>query len=274
MINQSIKFFTIFLLVFNVFAGGDDRDKEYYENLDEELAAFEAQLAEDLSNQAALEAFLQKLEAEKAAAARSTAIYQARQQQEQMIKDRQAQLALERELAEFEAKLEKELAFQEWYANFLENKAAEEALEKELAAFEAQLEADLAAQEMMAEIIAEEERAKRLAEFQAKLDFEAKLAAKMTAAYQAKVAEEKAAAEAAAEAAGGLAAFKAELASHEECKAALNVSDSNIALFKTALVAGNLFNVGPQITAGTEFTANRWDDYASCIGALNYKNPF
>jgi len=142
-----------------------------------------------------------------------------------------------------------------------------EALEKELAAFEAQLEADLAAQGMMAEIIAEEERAKRLAEFQAKLDFEAKLAAKMTAAYQAKVAEEKAAA-------AELAAFKAELAAHEECKAALNLSDSNIALFKSALVAGNLFNVGPQITAGTEFTANRWDDYASCIGALNYKNPF
>ena len=46
MINQSIKFFTIFLLAFNVFAGGDDRDKEYYEALDEELATFEAQLAE------------------------------------------------------------------------------------------------------------------------------------------------------------------------------------------------------------------------------------
>jgi len=40
------------------------------------------------------------------------------------------------------------------------------------------------------------------------------------------------------------------------------------------LAAGNLFSVGPQITAGTEFTANWWDDYASCIGALNYKNPF
>ena len=71
-----------------------------------------------------------------------------------------------------------------------------------------------------------------------------------------------------------LAAFKATLAAHEECKAALNLTDSNIALFKTALAAGNLFNVGPQITAGTEFTANRWDEYASCIGALNYKNPF
>ena len=38
MIIQSIKFFTIFLLAFNVFAGGDDRDKSYYEALDEELA--------------------------------------------------------------------------------------------------------------------------------------------------------------------------------------------------------------------------------------------
>ena len=178
-INQSIKFFTIFLLAFNVFAGGDDRDKEYYENLDQDLAAFEAQLAEDLANQAALDEFQANLEAEKAAAAASTAAYQAK----------------------------------------------------------------LAAAEMMAEI--EEEMARQAAE--------------------------KAAAEAAA---AELAAFKAELAAHEECKAALNLSDSNIALFKTALAAGNLFNVGPQINAGTEFTANRWDDYANCIGALNYTNPF
>ena len=87
MINQSIKFFTIFLLAFSVFAGGDDRDKEYYENLDQDLAAFEAQLAEDLANQAALDAFQKKtalaefqakLEAEKAAAAASTAAYQSK----------------------------------------------------------------------------------------------------------------------------------------------------------------------------------------------------
>ena len=63
-INQSIKFFTIFLLVFNVFAGGDDRDKEYYENLDQELAAFEAQLADDLANEAALEAAAAKVKEE------------------------------------------------------------------------------------------------------------------------------------------------------------------------------------------------------------------
>ena len=40
--------------------------------------------------------------------ARQAAIDQARLQQEQMIKDRQAQLALERELAAFEAQLEAE----------------------------------------------------------------------------------------------------------------------------------------------------------------------
>jgi len=92
------------------------------------LAAREmmAEIETEMARQAALEAFQEKLEAEKAAAARSTAIYQARLQQEQMIKDRQAQLALERELAAFEAELEAELAA-----------AAEQlAIEKDLAAFE------------------------------------------------------------------------------------------------------------------------------------------
>ena len=86
-INQSIKFFTIFLLAFSVFAGGDDRDEEYYETLDAELASFEAQLEADLAAQEMmaeimadeelakrLAEFQAKIEAEKAAAARSTAI--------------------------------------------------------------------------------------------------------------------------------------------------------------------------------------------------------
>jgi len=131
----------------------------------------------------------------------------------------------------------------------------------------AAIKAKIKAQEMMAEIESEMARQAALEAFQQKLADEKAAAAAATAAYQAKVAEEKAAA-------AELAAFKAELATHEECKATLNLSDSNIELFKTALAGGNLFNVGPQITAGTEFTANRWDDYASCIGALNYKNPF
>ena len=91
MINKSIKFFIIFFLSFNVFAGGGDKDDAYYANLDEELAAFESQIAAELeadalmaeieaemARQAALEAFLQKLEDEKAAAASSTAAYQAK----------------------------------------------------------------------------------------------------------------------------------------------------------------------------------------------------
>ena len=42
-------------MAFSVFAGGDDRDQAYYENLDEELAAFEAQLAEDIANKQSLD---------------------------------------------------------------------------------------------------------------------------------------------------------------------------------------------------------------------------
>ena len=91
MINKSIKFFIVFLLSLNVFAGGDDRDDAYYENLDQELAAFEAKIAAELDSdammaeieaemarKAALDAFQQKIEDEKAAAAKSTAAYQSK----------------------------------------------------------------------------------------------------------------------------------------------------------------------------------------------------
>ena len=61
-------------------------------------------------------------------------------------------------------------------------------------------------------------------------------------------------------------------AAHEACKSALNLTESNTALFKSALADGSLFNVGPQISTGTEFTANRWDAYANCVS--NYVNPF
>jgi len=48
----------------------------------------------------------------------------------------------------------------------------------------------------------------------------------------------------------------------------LNLSDSNIALFKKALAGGYLGNVGPQVKYGTEFIANRWDKYITCVGLL------
>ena len=140
-------------------------------------------------------------------------------------------------------------------------------VEEEIAAFEAQLEAELAQEAIEREIAEfEAEWAAQQAKLEAEL-FEAEWAAQ-----QAKLEEELFEAEWAAQQAK--LAEEIELARYEECKAVLNLSDSNIALFKSALADGSLFSVGPQITSGTEFTANRWDDYASCIGALGYKNPF
>ena len=58
------------------------------------------------------------------------------------------------------------------------------------------------------------------------------------------------------------------VAIHEFCKDTLNLSDSNITLFKKALTGGYLYNVGPLGKHGTEFTANRWDKYITCVGSL------
>jgi hypothetical protein len=59
------------------------------------------------------------------------------------------------------------------------------------------------------------------------------------------------------------------VAIHEFCKDNLNLSESNIELFKKALAGGYLGNVGPQVTHGTEFTENRWDKYITCVGSIN-----
>jgi len=129
--------------------------------------------------------------------------------------------------------------------------------------------------------------------FQQKLADEKAAAAAATAAYQAKL-EKQAALEAfqqkladeKAAAAAATAAYKAKLeaaaaelerialleAAHEACKYALNLSDSNIKLFEEGLATGNLFNIGPQVTNGTEFGSSRWDAYANCVD--NYVNPF
>jgi len=156
---------------------------------------------------------------------------------------------------------------------------------------------------MMAEMIAEEERAKRLAEFQAKLEAEKAAAAASTAAYQAKVAYDSRIAKIKEELVGQLEEviepenFKSHLveeliakasakleeekfigaisgeivtvAIHEFCQDTLNLSDSNIELFKKALIGGYLGNVGPQVKYGTEFTLNRWDKYVTCVGSLS-----
>ncbi len=233
MINKSIKFFALLLLTLNVFGGGDT-NQAYYENLDEELAAFEAQLEAELAAQEmmaeieremALAAFQQKLEDERAAAAAATAAYR-------------EQLAIEQELAAFEAEL---------------------ATEQEIDAFEAALAAALAAEAAAAEMMAEIEREMALADFLQKLEEEKAAAAAATAAYRASLEAEDEVVEVTE-------------AAHEACKYALGLSDANIALFESALADGTLFNKGPQSSNGSEFGASRWDAYANCVS--NYVNPF
>jgi hypothetical protein len=250
--------------------------------IQEELAAFEAQLEAELAAQQMmaemiaeevltkrLAEFQAKLEAEKAAAAASTAAYQSKVEYEKKVAQLMDQLALE----------------------------------KELAAFEAQLEAELAAQQMMAEMIAEEVLTKRLAEFQAKLEAEKAAAAASTAAYQSKIAyeskvnkimedlarelelakelgefESQLAEELVEQATarleeeivvGAISGEIVTVAGHKSCKDTLNLSSQNIVLFKLSLSGDYLYNVGPINQFGTEFSANRWDKYISCIGSYN-----
>ena len=293
------------------------------------LAAAEmmAEIEEEMARAAALAAFQQKLEDERAAAAKSTAAYQSKLARDAEIASRMEQLAIEKELALFEAQLEAELAAAEMMAEIEEEMARAAALaafqqklederaaaaaatqayrdsllEAELAAFEAQLEAELAAAEMMAEIEEEMARAAALEAFLQKLEDEKAAAAASTAAYQAKVAYEKRVTkikddllaeleefnlsgeykstiseELIKEATDKLAeeefvgAISGEIvteAIHDYCKVNLGLSESNIELFKKALAGGYLGNVGPQVTNGTEFTANRWQKYIDCVGS-------
>ena len=293
------------------------------------LAAKEmmAEILEEMERQAALEAFLQKLEDEKAAAAKSTAAYQSKLARDAEIAARLEQLAIEKELALFEAQLEAELAAQEMMAEIEEEMARAAALaafqqklederaaaaaatqayrdsllEAELAAFEARLEAELAAQAMMAEIIEEMERQTALEAFLQKLEDEKAAAAASTAAYQAKVAYEKRVTKikddllaeldefnlsgeykstisdelikeateklAEEEFVGAISGEIVTEAIHDYCKVNLGLSESNIELFKKALAGGYLGNVGPQVSNGTEFTANRWQKYIDCVGS-------
>ena len=235
-------------------------------NTEKELANFEAQLEAELAaqemmaeieaemaRQAALDAFQAKLAADKAAAAASTAAYQ------------------------------------------------DSLLDAEFAALEAQIKAEADAAEMMAEIKIEMARLDALAIFQAKLADEKAAAAASTAAYQAKLAYDlrvtkimddlivqldelgiiddykstikdelinKATEKLEDEKfIGTISGEIVTVAIHDFCKVNLGLSDSNIELFKKALEGGYLGNVGPQVTNGTEFSSNRWDDYIECVGS-------
>jgi colicin import membrane protein len=172
-------------------------------------------------------------------------------------------------MAEIQAEMERQAALDAFQAKLAADKAAAAAstaayqdslLDAEFAALEAQIKAEADAAEMMAEI----EREMALADFLQKLADEKAAAAASTAAYQASLSDE--------EVIGVIEEVVVTEAAHEACKYALNLSESNIALFKSALADGTLFNVGPQVSSGTEFTANRWDAYSNCVS--NYVNPF
>ncbi|MDC1417744.1 hypothetical protein N8264_01625 [Candidatus Thioglobus sp.] len=230
--------------------------------LDAEFAALEAQIKAEadaaemmaeIEREMALADFLQKLADEKAAAAASTAAYQ------------------------------------------------DSLLDAEFAALEAQIKAEADAAEMMTEIKIEMARLDALAIFQAKLADEKAAAAASTAAYQAKLAYDvrvtkimddlivqldelgiiddykstikdelinKATEKLEDEKfIGTISGEIVTVAIHDFCKVNLGLSDSNIELFKKALEGGYLGNVGPQVTNGTEFSSNRWDDYIDCVGS-------
>ena len=282
--------------------------------LAKELATFEAQLEAELvaqemmaeieaemARQASLEAFQEKLAADKATAAKSTAAYQSKRANDARIAVLMAELASQEMMAEIEAEMARQVsleAFQEKLAaekaaaaastaayqsklardERLKNKRAELKLENDLTTFEAQLEAQLAAQEMMAEIETAMARQASLDAFQAKLAADKTAAAASTAAYQARLVSEAIERE--------IDEFEAQLMedlleestgieititgeTHNLCRSTLGLSETNIQLFKKALSGKYLFSIGPQGENGTEFSSTRWDGYISCISSLN-----
>jgi len=234
-----------------------------------------AEIEEELARKAALEAFQKKLAKERADAAASTAAYQSKLTYDAMVEELMEALAIEQEIAAFEAKLAADLA--------------SDTLDRELTEFEAQLEEELANQAALARFLEKlaEERAAAVAStaaYQAKVAYDARVAKikedlvrqleevvepddykshlveELIAQATAKLEEEKFI--------GAISGEIVTVAIHEFCKDTLNLSDSNITLFKKALAGGYLGNVGPQVKHGTEFTANRWDKYITCVGSL------
>jgi len=234
-----------------------------------------AEIEEELARQAALEAFQKMLAEEKAAAAASTAAYQSKLAYDAMVEELMEALAIEqeieafeaklaadlasdaldRELAEFEVQLKEELANQAALAKFLEKLAEERAAAAaSTAAYQAKVAYDARVAKIMEDLV------KQLKEVMELNDYKSYLAEELIAQATAKLEEEKFI--------GAISGEIVTVAIHEFCKNTLNLSDSNIALFKKALAGGYLGNVGPQVKHGTEFTANRWDKYITCVGSL------
>ena len=192
------------------------------------------------------------------------------------IRDRMEALAIEQEIAAFESELEADLAKQaaesaaaEMMAEIeeeLAQKAALEAFQKKLAeqraaaaASTAAYQSKLAYDARVAKIM--EDLVKHLEEVIEHDDYKSDLVEELIAQATAKLEEEKFI--------GAISGEIVTVAIHEFCQDTLNLSESNIALFKKALVGGYLGNVGPQVKYGTEFTENRWDKYITCVGSFD-----
>jgi len=246
----------------------------------QELAVFEAQLEAELAaqemmaeiriemlRQAALDAFQQKLAADKASAAKSTAAYQSKRANDERIAVLMADLSLEQELAAFEAKLAADLASEEMMAEIeveMTRQASLDAFRQKLAnekaaaaastaAYQAKLAYDIRVTKIMDELIVQ------LDELGIADDYKSTIADELINEATKKLEEEKFI--------GTISGEIVTVAIHDFCKVNLGLSDSNIELFKKALEGGYLGNVGPQVTNGTEFSSNRWDDYIECVGS-------
>ena len=215
-----------------------------------------AEIEEELARKAALEAFQQKLAAERAAAAASTAAYQSKLAYDARVEELMEALAIEQEIAAFEAKLAAELANQGALAKFLAELTEERAAAAaSTAAYQAKVAYDARVAKIMEDLV------KQLEEVIEHDDYKSDLVEELITQATAKLEEEKFI--------GAISGEIVTVAIHEFCQDTLNLSDSNIALFKKALAGGYLGNVGPQVKYGTEFTANRWDKYITCVGSFD-----
>ena len=155
-------------------------------------------------------------------------------------------------MAEIEEELARKAALQAFQQKLAEEKAAAAA---STAAYQSKLAYDARVAKLMEDLV------KQLEEVMEPDDYELHLVEELIAQATAKLEEEKFI--------GAISGEIVTVAIHEFCQDTLNLSESNIALFKKALAGGYLGNVGPQVKYGTEFTANRWDKYITCVGSFD-----
>ena len=236
MIKKLIIMSAAFFVIFNVVAGGDDRDEGPVESLDSVQPVTDKVVVGELEAQA-----MTLTSAEDEALARELEEFEANLSEE---------ARLEQELADAQSQLEAELARENALADFQAKLAEEKAA---AAASNAAYQAKLA-------------REKALADFQAKLAEEKAAAAASNAAYQARLAEEARLAEVIGKTKSGV---EITVAAHETCQETLGLTDYNIEKFIKFLAAGTLYNEGPQLEHGTLFSPSRWDDYFDCVENLS-----